>query len=371
MQVLETVRWNHGKIRILDQILLPGAEVYRDLGTVDELIEAIASLAVRGAPAIGVAGALGLALAADALARQGLRDGAAYMRMLQVESDRIAAARPTAINLRWACRRVMSRLAERAALPNGTESVVSAESAETGSALSAAGVEALRKEALAEALRILEEDLALSEVMAKHGAALLPDEGRVISHCNTGGLATAGGGTALSAVFEATRQGKRIFVHVDETRPLLQGARLTAWELGRAGIPYAVHCDGAAAWLMKTRRIDAVLVGADRVAANGDTANKVGTLSLALAARAYGVPFYVVAPFSSFDLSLASGQAIPIEERAADEVRRWGGACVTPADAPIWNPAFDVTDAALVTSWVTERGAVRPPFDLADSGSAR
>jgi methylthioribose-1-phosphate isomerase len=351
MDVLETVRWREGTVRILDQTLLPGREVYRELAAVDEVVDAIRTLAVRGAPAIGVAGALGVALAARTLTGEKVCDHATFLRHLRIEVDRITAARPTAVNLGWACGRVMKRLED-----------LESSGPFAGAGPAAAGVEALREEALAEAQRILEEDLELSAAMARHGAALLPEEGRVISHCNTGGLATAGGGTALSAVFEATRQGKRIFVHVDETRPLLQGARLTSWELRRAGIPYAVHCDGAAAWLMKTRTIAAVLVGADRIAANGDTANKVGTLSLALAAREYGVPFYVVAPFSSFDLSLPSGCEIPIEERSEEEIRRWGGVAVTPDDAPAWNPAFDVTDARLISAWVTERGVGRPPF---------
>lgn len=334
--ILETVRWRDGAVRILDQTRLPRAEVYLELREVDALIDAIRTLAVRGAPAIGVAGGLGVALAAAGFDGD---DPARLRAHVDAGAARIAAARPTAVNLRWACERV-----RRAAHASGP------------------GAEEIRSRVLAEALAILEEDLALSAAMAEHGAALLPDEGRVITHCNTGGLATAGGGTALGVVLEACRRGRRIFVHVDETRPLLQGARLTAWELARAGIPYAVQCDGAAAWRMHTGSVDAVLVGADRIAANGDTANKVGTLGLALAAQAYGVPFYVVAPRSSFDLTLPDGGAIPIEERDPAEVTDWQGVTWCPPGAPAWNPAFDVTPARLIRGWVTERGVERPPF---------
>jgi len=335
--ILETVRWRDGAVRILDQTRLPREEAYLELRTVDALIDAIRTLAVRGAPAIGVAGGLGVALSAAAFEGD---DPARLCAHVDASAARIAAARPTAVNLRWACER--TRGAARAAGPG-----------EAGE---------IRARVLAEALAILEEDLALSASMARHGVALLPDEGRVITHCNTGGLATAGGGTALGVVLEACRRGKRLFVHVDETRPLLQGARLTAWELARAGIPFAVQCDGAAAWRMQTGAVDAVLVGADRIAANGDTANKVGTLGLALAAQAYGVPFYVVAPRSSFDLTLADGEAIPIEERDSSEITEWQGVTWCPPGTPAWNPAFDVTPARLIRGWVTELGVERPPF---------
>jgi methylthioribose-1-phosphate isomerase len=339
MEVLETVRWSRGRVRILDQTRLPDAEVYLELATVEEVADSIRSLAVRGAPAIGVAGALGLALAASLSAAGTAAD---LLEELERAAAYLASARPTAVNLRWAIDRSMSRLRERASAGDGPDEI--------------------RQVAREEAERILEEDLALSRAMAEHGAALLPPRARVLTHCNTGGLATAGGGTALGVVLEAARQGKEIFVHVDETRPLLQGARLTSWELERAGIGHAVNCDGAASWALRTRGIDAVLVGADRIAANGDTANKVGTLAVALAAREYEVPFYVVAPRSSFDLSLASGDRIPIEERDPGEVLSWRGHRVAPARANAWNPAFDVTPAALVTAWITERGVERPPF---------
>ena len=336
--VLETVRLRGEVVRILDQTALPREERYLDLRTPLEVADAIRCLAVRGAPAIGVAGALGLVLAAR-LAPDAPEE---FVRHFERDAEMLASSRPTAVNLRWAVERVREMV--RRLLSTGS------------------GIPAVREACREEAERILEEDLALSRAMADHGVRLLPKEGRVLTHCNTGGLATAGGGTALGVVLEAHRRGQRLFVHLDETRPLLQGARLSAWELMRAGVPCAVHCDGAAAWLLKTRGIDAVLVGADRVARNGDTANKVGTLPLALAARRFGVPFYVVAPRSSFDLSIADGESIPIEERDPGEVLAWGGVEVAPAGAEAVNPAFDVTPAELITAWVTERGVERAPF---------
>ena len=340
---LETVRWSEGSVRILDQTRLPDEEVYVHLRTVPAVIEAIRTLAVRGAPAIGVAGAFGLALGAAELAARpsatrSLDRTQDEARTLSRIAEALIAARPTAINLRWAVERC------HAAARQGENP---------------AGVASL---ALAEAERILEEDLELSRAMARPGAALLPARGKVLTHCNTGGLATAGGGTALGVVLHAVSEGKELFVHVDETRPLLQGARLTAWELRRAGIPHAVNCDGAAAWIMKTSGVDAVLVGADRIARNGDTANKIGTFGVALAAKELGVPFYVVAPRSSFDLSLPDGDAIPIEERAAEEVLAWPKGGSIAAGSAARNPAFDVTPARLIAGWVTERGVERPPF---------
>ncbi len=337
--VLETVRWSDGRVRILDQTLLPGSEIYLELETLDEVTDAIRRLAVRGAPAIGIAGALGLAAASRGFRRS---DAGSFVKDLETAAARMSSARPTAVNLSWACNLAVEAVRRRAGDGGSPEDLAQA--------------------LLAEGERILEEDLRLSAAMAGHGIGLLPDPARVVTHCNTGGLATAGGGTALGVVLDAARRGRKIFVHVDETRPLLQGARLTAWELERAGIPYAIQADGAAAWLFRTHRIDAVLVGADRVAANGDTANKLGTYTLALAAREFGVPFYVVAPRSSFDLSLEDGSGIPIELRGEEEILSWGGRGTAPPGARAWNPAFDVTPAALVSGWVTERGVEHPPF---------
>jgi len=337
--ILETVRWRNGRVRILDQTLLPDREVYLELETLDEVADAIGRLAVRGAPAIGIAGALGLAAASRGFRRC---DAGAFLEDLEAAAARLSSARPTAVNLSWACNLAVEAVRRRAGDGGSPEELVQA--------------------LLAEGERILEEDLHLSAAMGEHGMKLLPDPARVVTHCNTGGLATAGGGTALGVVLEAARRGRGVFVHVDETRPLLQGSRLTAWELQRAGIPYAIQADGAAAWLFRTQSIDAVLVGADRVAANGDTANKLGTFTLALAAREFGVPFYVVAPRSSFDLSLEDGLRIPIELRAEEEVLLCAGRPAAPAGARAWNPAFDVTPAALVSGWVTEREVEHPPF---------
>ena len=332
---LRTVEWNGGAIRLIDQTRLPGEEVYLDIRSTGDLVSAIKSLAVRGAPAIGVAGAYGVALAAIPRSGETSEEHAGRM---ESECKALGSARPTAVNLAWAVERTWSR-SQGGTTPAECASL-----------------------ALSEAHRIREEDLELSRRMAEHGLSVLPDPARVVTHCNTGGLATAGGGTALGVVLAGARLGRRFFVHVDETRPLLQGARLNAWELERAGIPYVVQCDGAAAFALSRFSFAAALVGADRVAANGDTANKIGTYGLALAAQAHGVPFYVVAPRSSFDLALATGAEIPIEERDAEEVRAFRGSLATPPEAPVYNPAFDVTPAGLIRGWITERGVERPPF---------
>lgn len=332
---LRTVEWGDGVVRAIDQTLLPGEERYLELRTSEEVGAAILRLAIRGAPAIGVAGAYGTALAAQPEPGE---TAVAHTARVSAACQALAAVRPTAVNLTWAVERTW-RAARVAEAP--------AERAER---------------ALAEAHRIRDEDLELSRRMAEHGLAILPDPARVVTHCNTGGLATAGGGTALGIVLAGARVGRRFVVHVDETRPLLQGARLNGWELERAGIPYVVQCDGAAAFALARFAFDAALVGADRVAANGDTANKIGTYALALAARAHGVPFYVVAPRSSFDLALATGAEIRIEERDPEEVRSFRGTPAAPAEAAAFNPAFDITPAGLVTAWITERGVERPPF---------
>lgn len=339
---VETVCWRNGCVRILDQTRLPAEEVYLDLGTVDEVIAAIQTLAVRGAPAIGVAGALGVALAARLALHTRPANADAMMELLLADARSLADARPTAVNLAWAVERTV-RVAR-------------------GFAALQATPEEIAVQCLAEAEIILREDLERSAEMTRAGAAILPQSARVMTHCNTGGLATAGGGTALGVVLAAQRLGKEMFVYVDETRPLLQGARLTAWELAKAGIPYVIQCDGAAAWTLRTQSVDAVLVGADRIARNGDAANKIGTFSLALAAADAGVPFYVVAPRSTFDLDLETGEEIPIEERKEEEVVRFHGTPCAPPDARAWNPAFDVTPHRLIAGWITERGVERPPF---------
>ncbi len=332
------------RLTILDQTLLPGEERWVELDTVEGVVEAIASLRVRGAPAIGIAAAMGLAAAlrGAAFAARG-----AFLKRVEQGAAAIRAARPTAVSLG----RAMDRMMQRAALAPGDGRAVLA---------------ALEAEAQA----IWDEDRDACQRMAEHGQAVLAVRTRgragaqvnVLTHCNTGFLATGGVGTALGVVYLAAERGARVHVWVDETRPLLQGSRLTAWELAKAGIPHTVIADGAAASLMAAGKVDVVLVGADRIARNGDTANKVGTFSLAVVARHHGVPFYVVAPFSTIDLSFARGSMIPIEQRAEAEVTWPLGRQAAPDASPAYNPAFDVTTAELISGWVTERGVLKPPF---------
>jgi methylthioribose-1-phosphate isomerase len=338
--VVRTVRWSErgDAVVIVDQRRLPTEYVELELRTVDEVAEAIRTLAVRGAPAIGVAGALGLAAA---MAPHVAGSAEAFRSRAAAAADRIAATRPTAVNLPWA----MSRM--RRALDDARAD------AEAPALLSA-----LRREANA----ILEEDRAMCRRIGEHGLPLVPDGARVLTHCNAGALATAGIGTALAPVYLAAEAGRRVHVWADETRPLLQGSRLTAWELARAGIPVTVLADSMAASLMRAGRVDLCIVGADRIAANGDVANKIGTYALALAARHHGIPFYVAAPTSTFDPATPTGDAIEIECRDADEVRRGFGRQTAPDEAAIHNPAFDVTPAALVTAIVSDRGVHRPPY---------
>jgi methylthioribose-1-phosphate isomerase len=326
-----TVGWEDGKVVLLDQTLLPSEETYVRIETEEELARAIRTLQVRGAPAIGIAAAHGAALAPPRHA--GGRD------KVLAACDLLASTRPTAVNLFWALER--SR-----AVVRGWEG-------------DAAGLEqALLEEAGAVAR---EQDLA-DRRMGGLGAALLPAGCKIITHCNAGGLATLSFGTALGVIKAAHAAGKIAVVWVDETRPLLQGARLTAWEMERAGIPYRVICDNMAASVMARGEADAVITGADRIAANGDTANKIGTYPLAVLAGRHGIPFYVAAPLSTLDPATASGEDIPIEEREAGEVRACGGRQLTPREAPAWNPAFDVTPADLIAAIVTEAGVARAPY---------
>ncbi len=332
--MIETVRWRDGVVRLLDQTRLPEREIYLELEAVDQVVEAIRALRVRGAPAIGIAAAYGMVLGA-------WRERADERRAVAAAEGAAAAlqkARPTAVNLFWA----LDRMRRALRTPGGAGATVG--------------------HLLAEADRILEEDLQMSRRMGGHGASLLHENARVLTHCNAGALATGGLGTALAVVYEAHARGMRPEVYADETRPLLQGARLTAWELKRAGIPVTLICDGAAAWALKQRRIDAVFIGADRIAANGDVANKIGSYGVALAAREAGVPFYVVAPTSSIDRACPSGGEIPIEERGGAEVRAFAGRAAAPDAVAVFNPAFDVTPARLVTGIITEHGVHRPPY---------
>jgi methylthioribose-1-phosphate isomerase len=338
MHPIQSVGWSSDgtTVAILDQRCLPSREVYRELRTVDDVCSAITTLSVRGAPAIGVTAAMGLSLSLSS----DVEDIAKARQSLRAAAERLRATRPTAVNLGWALDRVIRR------------------------SDSAANAASLRRVVRDEASRILAEDQAMCRRIGEHGASLIEQGSRILTHCNTGALATAGTGTALAAIYAAKAQGKRLEVFADETRPLLQGSRLTAWELERAGIPVTVLVDGAAAALMRSGRVDLCIVGADRIAANGDVANKIGTYSLAVAAYYHGIPFYVAAPWSTFDPSTPSGGKITIEERSADEIRRGFGAQTAPDGARVFNPAFDVTPSELITAIVSDRGIHRAPYDF-------
>jgi len=331
-------------VRIIDQRLLPGEYVERDLRTVDDVCDAIATLAVRGAPAIGVAGAMGLAVAMAPLASLPHDRFAATLRST---AHRIRETRPTAVNLVWAVDRMLAQTAHAAGDNRGT-------------------IDALRTEAQA----ILDEDRAMCQRIGENGLPLFPDGSRVLTHCNAGALATAGIGTALAPLYLAVQAGRRIDVFVSETRPLLQGSRLTAWELARAGIPVTVLTDGMAAGLMGAGRIDCCIVGADRIAANGDVANKIGTYSVAVAARHHGLPMYVAAPTSTFDPRTPTGAEIVIEQRSRDEVARSSLGATVPDGVSVHNPAFDVTPANLISAIVSDRAVFRAPYAF-ETGNRR
>jgi methylthioribose-1-phosphate isomerase len=335
--MISPVRWEDGRLVLLDQTRLPTEEVERAYTAWPEVAEAIRSLVVRGAPAIGVAAAFGVVLAAR---QSRAPDASALLADLEDAIKGLAATRPTAVNLFWALDR-MRRVAEAGRdLP----------------------VAALSDRLLAEARAILAEDLAANRAMGAHGAALVPEGARLLTHCNAGALATAGYGTAIGVIRAAHERGRLALVWVDETRPVMQGSRLTAWELAKEGIPHRLISDVAAGFVMKRGLVDLVVTGADRIAANGDTANKIGTYSVAVLARHHDIPFYVAAPFSTIDPSIASGASIVIEERDASEVRGVAGRQTAPAASPVFNPAFDVTPAELITAIITERGVIRPPY---------
>ena len=326
------------EISIIDQTLLPGEERRLVVATVEQMWEAIRSLRIRGAPAIGIAAAFGMDIAARASIATD-RDG--FLADLAQAKANLESSRPTAVNLFWALDRVYNRVTDDP--PND--------------------VEQLRRIVRAEAVAILDEDLVAGRAIGEHGARLL-NNGMVLTHCNAGGLATSGYGTALAPIYVAHEQGKRLQVFADETRPLLQGARLTAWELARAGVPVTVIADNMAATVLSRQPVQAVIVGADRVAANGDFANKIGTFGLAIMAKELGIPFFVAFPLSTVDPSLASGADIPIEERAPDELTTFNGRQIVPDAGRVFNPAFDVTPHRYVTAFITERGVVYPPFDF-------
>ena len=339
-----TLRWVggiDGFMEILDQRLLPTQTVVLRLETVDRVWEAIRTLAVRGAPAIGVAAAYGMVLAARTI--PGSSQAAVMIEHLEKLGTYLKSSRPTAVNLEWAVDQMIRvAIAERAV-----------------------GVRQLQQRLLLEATAIHQEDERMCLAIGRHGVALLPKGAKdkpvgVLTHCNAGALATSDHGTALAIVYEAQRQGRALRVFADETRPLLQGARLTAWELAASGVDVTLICDNMAGVVMKQGKVQVAIVGADRIARNGDTANKIGTYSVALLAKAHGIPFIVAAPSTTFDLDLESGAGIPIEERAAEEITEGFGKRTAPAGIKTFNPAFDVTPAELITAIVTERGVIMP-----------
>ncbi len=329
-----TIAWVDDHVEIIDQTLLPAELRVIALRTVDEVVDAIGRLAIRGAPAIGACGAYGVVVAIDELAAGGSSAGPDELGPL---TERIADARPTAVNLRWAVDRVVARIAPMDAADR-------------------------RAGALAEAHAVFAEDRDACDAIGRHGAAELPDARTLMTHCNAGRLATTGIGTALGVVYGKAREGHPVEVYASETRPLLQGARLTVWELASAGIPVTLMPDSSACGLLASGRIDAVVVGADRIAANGDVANKVGTFAHAVAAARAGIPFYVAAPTSTIDPATATGAEIEIEDRSGDEVQASDLRAAHPGPVAVWNPAFDVTPADLVTGIITEVGVLRPDF---------
>jgi len=336
--VVRTVWWEPGAVCLLDQTKLPKERATVRCASVAEVADAIRGMIVRGAPAIGVAAAYGMALAAQ---KSAATDTVGLLDELAAAKGTLDAARPTAVNLSWATSRMLEVAREHA---DGT-------------------VEAAAARLLAEAHAVLEEDDVVCRAIGEHGAALLESGARVLTHCNAGGLATAGYGTALAPIKTAHERGKRLHVLVDETRPFMQGSRLTAWELQRAGVDQTLITDNMAGHFMQRGEVDCVIVGADRVVANGDVANKIGTYTLAVLARAHSIPFYVAAPTSTIDLDLSSGGEIPIEQRDPEEVTSLAGHSLTPDGVRAAHPAFDVTPHRLVTAIITENGVVEPPFE--------
>ena len=334
----QAIAWSpSGAVRILDQRALPEARIERDLETAEDVADAIRTLQVRGAPLIGIAAAMGLVAGLRAV-RGARRD--VFLARLAELVRLLGATRPTAVNLGWALMR-MSRAAQEAPGDGG----------------------AIWQRLAAHAAAIFEEDRTMCRRIGEFGLPLIPDGANVLTHCNAGALATGGIGTALAPIYLAHQAGRRVHVYVDETRPLFQGARLTAWELTEAGVPCTIIADAGAGALLRGAQVNLVIVGADRIAANGDFANKIGTYALAVLAFHHGVPFYCAAPSSTIDLSIATGEGIPIEHRSSEEVTTFAGRPIAPRAAGVLNPAFDVTPARYVTGYVTDRGVVQPPFE--------
>ncbi|HEX8028556.1 MAG TPA: S-methyl-5-thioribose-1-phosphate isomerase [Vicinamibacterales bacterium] len=337
--MLPTIAWQDDDIVMVDQRKLPAAEIYVTCKSVNDVAKAIRNMIIRGAPAIGVCAAMGLALGANRSKATGTKQ---FTTEFQRNCDLLAATRPTAVNLFWAIERMKQAFA--------------------AGALAGESVDQLKARLRTEADRIHDDDVASCRAIGSHGATLVPAEASILTHCNAGALATAGYGTALGVIRGAVEAGRKVRVLADETRPFLQGARLTAWELVKDGIDTTVITDNMAGAIMRAGEIDLVVVGADRIAANGDTANKIGTYSVAVLAKEHGIPFYVAAPWSTIDLSTEDGSAIPIEERDAREVTHVGSQQLAPEGARVRNPSFDVTPAKYITAIITERGVYRPPF---------
>jgi methylthioribose-1-phosphate isomerase len=336
--MIKTLEWTDSGVRFIDQTKLPTEETYLTCTSCEQVADAIRTMVVRGAPAIGVAAAMGLALGVK-------NSGAASVGELKREFDRccelVRATRPTAVNLFWAIRRMQGKFESQKLRP----------------------LPQLKQALIEEAQRMFAEDIAANQAMGRLGATLMPATGGVLTHCNAGALATCGYGTALGVIRSAVEQGKKIQVYADETRPFLQGSRLTAWELLKDGIPTTLISDNMAGSIMRQGKISAIVVGADRIAANGDVANKIGTYTVAVLAKEHGVPFYVAAPFSTVDLDTPDGGKIPIEQRARQEVTHIAGRAIAPEGVAVENPAFDVTPANYVTCIVTERGIARRPYE--------
>ena len=334
--MIPTVEWKNDHVVILDQRVLPGEVRFLDCEIYEDVAEAIRNLSVRGAPAIGVTASLGIALGAKQYPEADLKGFLLHMEQV---CHTFASTRPTAVNLFWAVDRMKRILASA----------------------SPSTIQDMQKRLQEEALAVLDEDIRVNRALGKFGSAIIRDGDHILTHCNAGALATAGYGTALGVVRAAWEQGKQIRVYADETRPVLQGARLTAWELQQDGIPVTLITDNAAGALMKQHKIQCCVVGADRIAANGDVANKIGTYSVAVLAKAHGIPFYVAAPSSTIDMQTPAGEGIPIEERSPSEVTcLYGDRSIAPQGIDVWNPAFDVTPAALIAGIITERGIFAP-----------
>lgn len=336
---MKALEWLGDSLRLLDQTKLPVTTIYNDVSTYEEVAEAIEKMEVRGAPAIGAAAAYGYALGA----MQYTGDRVGLQEHMNTVKERLARTRPTAVNLFWALRRMEDRLRDLYEVEDLDE---------------------IRKALIAEAESIAEDDRRVNHLIGEQGNPIVPEEANILTHCNAGALATVEFGTALGVIRAAHQVGKNIHVYADETRPFLQGARLTTFELMKDKIPVTLIADNMAGYLMQQGKIDLVIVGADRIAANGDTANKIGTYSVAVLAHAHGIPFYIAAPTSTIDLKMSSGQEIPIEERNPQELRELFGVQTAPIEVPVYNPAFDVTPAKYITGIITEKGIVSPPFSV-------